>query len=371
MITLSAQDFDAAIGEVPDRPAVFLIHAREGQPYLGRTTVLRRRLTRLLAHREGTSRLLNLRSVFERVECWPTASRLDAALTFYTLARRYYPDNYLKLANLRMPSYLRVLLANEFPRTQIATRLGSRAYYYGPFRTRASAELFESQFLDLFQIRRCQEDLHPSPDHPGCIYGEMNRCLRPCQEVVGVTEYATEVNRVVEFLRTEGRSLVETISRARDRFSTELDFEEAAKQHRRLEKIDQVLKLRDDLVRNVDAYHGIAVTPSTSPHSVELRFLTKGLWQAPVNFSLEVIAGRPISLDARLREIASSQQPPAGTWVERQEHLALLSRWFYSSWCDGEWLFFDDPARIPYRKLVGMIHRIAAPVDKIRSVDQA
>ena len=47
--------------------------------------------------------------------------------------------------------------------------------------------------LDLFQLRRCQEDLAPSPGHPGCIYGEMGKCLRPCQEAVSREEYAGEV----------------------------------------------------------------------------------------------------------------------------------------------------------------------------------
>src|ERR1039458_6857814 len=48
-----------------------------------------------------------------------------------------------------------VPLTNEFPRSQLTTHLGrAPALYCGPFRSRASAEKFESQFLDLFQIRR-------------------------------------------------------------------------------------------------------------------------------------------------------------------------------------------------------------------------
>jgi ABC-type lipoprotein release transport system permease subunit len=51
---------------------------------------------------------------------------------------------------------------------------------------------FQSQFLDLFQMRRCEENLAPSPSHPGCVYGEMNMCLRPCQQAVTPEEYASE-----------------------------------------------------------------------------------------------------------------------------------------------------------------------------------
>ena len=42
------------------------------------------------------------------------------------------------------------------------------------------------------------------------------------------------------------------------------------------------------------------------------------------------------------------------------EHLSILVRWHGSSWRDGEWLAFDSLDRIPYRKLVNAIGRIAA-----------
>jgi len=44
---------------------------------------------------------------------------------------------------------------------------------------------------------------------------------------------------------------------------------------------------------------------------------------------------------------------------ERQEYLALLARWFYSSWRDGEWIFCDSFVAVPYRKLVNAISRVA------------
>ena len=165
----------------------------------------------------------------------------------YELARRHFPKTYLDLLKLRMPTYVKLVLTNEFPRSQLTTHLGrAPALYCGPFRSRASAEKFESQFLDLFQMRRCQDDLMPSPEHPGCIYGEMGMCLRPCQQVVGRDEYLHEVGRVAEFLKTGGHSLLDTIGRARDRYSEEMMFEEAARQHKRYEKVQEVLKLRDE-----------------------------------------------------------------------------------------------------------------------------
>lgn len=339
---------------VDDRPAVFALWAAEGEPYLAKTNFLRRRLRRLL----GDSRWASLRGVAQRVEYWPTGSRLSANLMYYTLSREYFPDSYAQRIKLRYPAYVRLVNSNRFPRTTVTTRFtGADSLFYGPFRSRAAAEELEGQFLDLFQIRRCQEELAPSPDHPGCIYGEMNMCLRPCQELVGEAEYAGEVARVREFLTSDGQSLTVTVERARDRASEDMDFEEAARQHRRLEKVQQVLRLRDEMVRDASQLCGVAVTKSTQAGAVELRFLLDGQWLPGRNFRLD---GAGMSMDRRLRELAASLEPESRmTLARRQDHLALLARWYYSSWRDGEWLGFAHRGELPYRKLVRAISRVA------------
>ena len=354
------EGLEESIQATPPRPAVFLLWPRQGSPYLARTSSLRRRLARLLSRRERPSKLLNLRDVVARVDYWLTASRLEAAIYSYELGRRHFPETYRKLLKLRMPPYVKLMLSNAFPRTRITTRLSARnALFYGPFRNRPEAEELESQFLELFQIRRCQEDLRPSPEHPGCIYGEMNKCLRPCQQAVGREEYQSEVRRVAEFLSSGGDSLLRSVAAARDRLSQEMNFEEAARQHKRFERIQQMLRLRDSLTRDIDRLCGVSVTPSTGPEAVELWFLMRGCWQAPRRFCFAAAGARAASLDRRLREVASSLEPGKVTVRERQDHLALLARWYYSSWRDGEWLPFDDLRSIPYRKLVNAIHRVA------------
>ncbi len=351
---------DGAIAALPNAPAVFALWPRVGDPYLSRTALLRRRLLRLLSEREKPSRLLNLRATAARIEYWLTGSALESGVRLYEQARRLFPQSYLDVLRLRMPAYVKIILGNPFPRTQVTTHLArSEALYFGPFRTRASAERFEGQFLDLFQIRRCQEDLVPSLDHPGCIYGEMAMCLRPCQQAVGPEEYARETGRAAEFLRTGGRSLLDAIAHSRDRLSEEMDFEEAARQHKRYEKVQETLKSRDELAAEVDRLNGVAITRSQAPEAVELWFVRGGVWHGGRRFGFEAPEGKMVSLDSRLRDLFAATEPRKATARERQEYLALLSRWFYSSWRGGEWLSFDSFPDIPYRKLVNAISRVA------------
>jgi excinuclease ABC subunit C len=351
---------DAALAALPNVPAVFLVWPREGRPYLSRTTLLRRRLLRLLSARDTPSRLLNLRHTAERIEYRLTGSALESAVTLYELARRHFPDSYLDVLRLRMPPYVRIALANPFPRSGVTTRLTRPpALFFGPFRSRASAERFEQRFLDLFQVRRCQEDLAPSPTHPGCIYGEMGMCLRPCQQAVGPAEYAHEVERAAGFLRSGGRSLVEAITHSRDRLSEEMRFEEAARQHKRLEKVEETLKLRDELARDVDRLDGVAITRSASDAAVDLWFVRAGCLHPPRRFGFELEDGKTVSLDRKLREAFASVPPLSPPPRERQERLAILARWCYSSWRDGEWVSIENFDEIPYRRLVKAVSRVA------------
>ena len=344
------------IDSIPDRPAVFLLWAAEGTPYLARTALLRRRLKRLISDRDRASRLLNLRGVAQRIEYWITGSQLESALIHLELARMHFPDDWPRITRIRPPAFVRLTLDNPFPRMMVTTRLG-RGLFYGPFASRAAAEHFENGTLDLFQIRRCEENLTPSPNHPGCIYGEMNRCLRPCQEAVSIGEYRGETSRVEQFLHTRAGSLIDSTETARDRASSEMQFEEAERLHQRLTRIREVQASGGELARSIAELNGAAVTGSSEEGAIELWFLRGGCWQKPHLLSISDSAGD--SMDRRLRDIAASIfQPAAAPAAPNLEHLSILMRWQGSSWRDGEWLGFDSLDRIPYRKLVNAIGRV-------------
>jgi excinuclease UvrABC nuclease subunit len=359
-LTALPSDLDS----IPDRPAVFLLWAGQGAPYLARTSLLRRRLKRLISNRQRLSSVLNLSGIVERIEYWLTGSKLESALIHLDLAKRHFPDDVSRVTRLKPPVFLRLTVDNAFPRTMLTTRLG-RGFYYGPFAGRGAAERFQNEMLDLFQLRRCEENLAPAPDHPGCIYGEMNKCLRPCQQVVSIEEYRGEATRVEQFLRTDGASLRESAETARDQASAAMQFEEAEHMHQRLTRIEGVQDSAGDLARALDRLAGVAIVPSAKPESVDLVFFAAGRWLAPRAFSFSEDATflENASMDRRLREQCAGISPRLSPDIPDTpdlEHLAILVRWQGSSWRDGEWIGFDSFEKIPYRKIVNAVARVAA-----------
>ena len=331
------------IDSVPDRPAVFVLRAGTSAPYLARTSLLRRRLKRVLRMIGGE---------VDQIEYWLTGSQLESTLLFVDLAKQLLPDQWRRITRLRPPVFLRVTTENEFPRTLISSKFG-RGTTFGPLESRAAAERFEAGVLDLFQVRRCEENLIPSLDHPGCMYGEMGRCLRPCQAAVSIDEYRGEVKRLEAFLQTEGASLRESAESARDAASSDMRFEDAARLHERVERIKEVQSRSGELARPMERLWGAAIVGSAQEQSLSLFVMAGGSWTGPIEVPIAKTVGAGQSLDAKLRETAGGVTEGSPDL----EHLSILSRWHGSSWRDGEWVAFDAPGKFPYRRLINAISR--------------
>jgi excinuclease ABC subunit C len=344
--------FEADLSLLPRRPGIYLLELAEREPYLGWSLSLEKRLTRLFLVTEGrVGPFASVRDLVTAIRCWPTASRLEKWLTQYSLALQIYPKEYKERLKLRNPWFLSLLLDDPFPRIQVSARFPTGALTIGPFRTRDIAEAFEQECSGLFQLRRCTDDLEPHAGHPGCIYGEMGLCLRPCQLAVSREEYASETIRVSDFLLTGGQSLLSPLKAARDRASEDMDFELAARVHKQIDKLKGIAALRGDLIQAIDELHGVAVTRAGSERAVKLWPMVAGYWQAPLSFHFEDVQGGR-SMDTLLRESITNRVAAAQRDGRRVDDLALLARWYYSSWRDGAWIPFRDPSTLNYRRLV-------------------
>ncbi len=294
------------------------------------------------------------------VDCWLTASRLESLLVMHALAKQHYPEDYLFRLKLRIPWFVGLSLNDPFPRLTVSNRVPRKeGLVVGPFPTRAAAQVYEQQVSGLFQIRRCSEPLRPSPEHPGCVYGEMNQCLRPCQCAVTREEYSSEVQRVSEFLATNGRAALAALTVARDRAAEQTDFEQAAHIHKQVEKIRAAAAVRDEIATNVYHLNGVALTRGLENREFRLWPMVEGYWQDRVRLEIPQDDWQAKSLDQTLRELLMPGVSRAVKQGRRAEDLAIFTRWYYSSWRDGEWFSFRQIDDLNYRKLVKQISAMA------------
>ena len=397
-----ASDFFVAL---PSRPGILLLEmrgsgaaARAGagtgaQPYLARTADIRRAAERLLGAPEAASKQLNLRHVAARIRYRVTGSKFEQNLAFYQNARLYFPSRYRELMRLRPPAMLKVNLRNSYPRCYVTRRIrGDEGFYFGPFSSRRSAEDFSESFLDLFKTRRCQIKIRRDPEYPGCMYSEMKMCLAPCFAGCTQEEYDVEIGRVLESLETTGTALTEQLAQERAAASEALDFERAAALHKRLDKVTAVLRGMPDLARRIEELDLVILQRSAEPQTIAVFPVRGGLLEEPVFLRFAEISSEPRSVEAILkdalepgwndetldaadnrsaqkREAEAPDAPTSeknlraryglrATSPDLHDHLALLTRWFYSKPREGEILFRDKVW--PYRRMLRACSRLLA-----------
>jgi excinuclease ABC subunit C len=349
---------------VPARPAVFLLRGDDPQsePYVTKTANLRRRLQRLLGPPEERTKRLNLRARARWIEYTLTGSDFESGFLLYQVLCATFPKTYSARLRLRFAPLVKLHMENEYPRASITTRLGrlTRSLYYGPFPSRAAAEKFSNDSLDFFKMRRCVEDLHPDPTFPGCIYSEMKMCLAPCFKGCTDEEYRSEVARVQAYFDSSGQSFKRELATQRDQASTNLEFENAAAIHVRLEKLVPVVSQLPEIVHRIDKLAAVMVQTSAEPGTVSLFRIDSGCISSPATFPIQASEHtKSQSMEARLEEALATicAAEPRST-LELMEHLAILKRWYYRSTRMGEIFLADEKGQLPMRRMVRGISRV-------------
>ncbi|MDR3744706.1 MAG: UvrB/UvrC motif-containing protein, partial [Acidobacteriaceae bacterium] len=282
---------------IPALPGVFALRGAQGggaveaQPYLTRAADLRRRIARMLAPAEISaegvavqSKRLNLRGRVAWIEYSVTGSEFESRLTLYRAAVAIYGLAEAKRRlRLHTPFFLRFTAENAFPRVYSTNRLSRRALanFYGPFPSRAAADRYCDAVLDLFKLRRCSEELAPYPEHPGCVYQEMKKCLAPCNQACtaeGAAVYSAEAAAVEAFFETRGESLLGDLTAQREDASAEMEFERAAQIHAQVLRVKAAAQLADEIVRPLPHLRAVIVQAAAEAEgdSAAAIFLVEG-----------------------------------------------------------------------------------------------
>ena len=199
-------------------------------------------------------------------------------------------------------------------------------------------------------------------------------CLAPCFAGCTKEEYDVEVGRLVQFLDSNGNSLRSAIEGDRERASTELDFERAAALHKRIEKIDDVLRGRPELARRIQELDAVVLQRAAEEQTIGLFVVRRGSLAEPSFLRFGEIATQPRSAEHILKDYLEGApslpandnnskdappQPATRLPGDLGEHLALLSRWYYSNPREGE-IFFRE-RDWPYRKILRACSRLLNP----------
>jgi excinuclease ABC subunit C len=192
---------------VPTRPGVYLFKdAADGILYVGKARVLRDRVRSYFqASRAQDPRRDQMVAEISDLELIVTDSEMEALALENNLIKRHKPRFNVLLRDDKNHPYLKLTLAEDYPRLHVVRRPAEDGNAYGgPYIPASLGRKTAAVVHRVFGVRSCKETLNGRRPRP-CLQYQIRRCLAPCvAEVCSLDRYRRSCEDARLFL--EGRS---------------------------------------------------------------------------------------------------------------------------------------------------------------------
>lgn len=312
------------VAGIPGKRGVFLLTGPAGEPILLATAAsIRSRLRgRLEPPTEETSkRAADLSEITAGVHWKLAGGHFETEWQYLELAAQIWPRTYGKLLAYRLGWFVRVVPAEPFPhfeRTRDVPGAGGRVI--GPFYSGRDAERFIDIVQDTFDLCRDVRCLRRSPNGPRCSYGQMGRCLSPCDGTISMEEYrravAVAAEAAAERCAGRQRELQEQMRQA----AGALEFERAGTLKVRLARLAELQGPAFAHAAPLEQFRFLLVQPSGSRKRLKTFFVAGG----------RIAEGPPLALPAaeeNVRAILDAMAVFAFAAAPVEEPDEQLQRW--------------------------------------------
>ncbi len=225
---------------LPRAAGVYLFKGRDGHVlYVGKSKDLRGRVKSYF-YGDSRKKIEDLLAETASVDGIPCASELEALVLEARLIRAQEPKYNRRGKTWRKYAYLKVDLAEAFPRMKVVREPKGEAAFLGPFPSSLQAHLAKEALEETFPIRRCKRTMGAATRFTPCALADMGRCLAPCDGLVGPERYGELVRSLISSLSTPG-GLLEALEARMNGLAAQERFEEAALARDRLRALAEAL----------------------------------------------------------------------------------------------------------------------------------
>jgi excinuclease ABC subunit C len=217
--------------QLPARPGVYLLKGKDGAIlYVGKARVLRDRVRSYFqAWRPTEIHKTRLAEEIADLDLVVTDSEMEALALENNLIKRHKPAYNLRLRDDKNHPYLKLTLAEEYPRLHVVRRPSEDGNAYGgPYIPASMAYRTAGLVRKLFGIRSCKETLDGRRPRP-CLQHQIRRCLAPCvAEVCSLDRYLRAAEDARLFLEGRTDEVVRRLRSQMDEAAAGERYEEAA-----------------------------------------------------------------------------------------------------------------------------------------------
>ncbi len=354
----------AFLASVPRAPGVYLMRDAAGAVlYVGKARDLRRRLAAYARPPERLpAKTAHLVARLASVETLITNTEKEALLLEGSLIKKFRPRYNIILRDDKNYPYIKVTVAEEWPRLVVCRRRvndGSR--YFGPYTSAAAMR----QTLDLlgrhFPLRRCRGATLRPRKRP-CIDFQIGRCLAPCAGLVSREAYQERVQGVLRILDGRHHEIVTRLEAEMRAAAGALEFERAADLRDRIAALRRTLEQQVVISGSRRDLDVVALVQEEGGRAaVAFLFVRAGRLEGKRVFTLDEPVGEEGEILAEVlgRFYASDRfVPPEVLLSHPVEEENMLTSWLSDK--AGRQVRLAAPQRGSGRRLLGMAAKNAA-----------
>jgi excinuclease ABC subunit C len=245
---------------VPARPGVYLFKDKEGKVlYVGKARVLRDRVRQYFQpSRPADAFGGDLVAEIADLDLALTDNEMEALALENNFIKRHQPKYNVRLRDDKNHPYLKLTLAEEYPRLHIVRRVAEDGNAYGgPYIPASMGRRTAAVVHKVFGIRSCKETLNGRRPRP-CLQFQIHRCLAPCVvEICTPERYRQSAQDARLFLEGRTEEVLRRLEAQMDAAAAEDRFEEAATlrdQIRTLERLETPQKITTTDIEERDVF---------------------------------------------------------------------------------------------------------------------
>jgi excinuclease ABC subunit C len=242
-------ELQATLDNLPDRPGAYLMKDARGEVvYVGKAQSLRNRVRSYWQKGTPAGEIHRIRSVIDKVaelDYTLTDSDSEAFLLEANLIKRYRPRFNVRLKDDKSYPYIKITLADDFPRVERTRRLpndGSR--YFGPYASATSVDESMNLVRRLFPFRTCTIDIKEGVralQRP-CLLYHIKRCQGPCIQAIDKDAYRADITQIELFLEGRQETLVRALRAEMAAASDQQAYERAAAMRDKVKAIERTME---------------------------------------------------------------------------------------------------------------------------------
>ena len=345
--------------KLPAKPGVYLFRDQAGNIlYVGKAANLHHRVRAYFGSPENlTPKLQRMVAKIADIDFIVTDSEQEAIILECNLIKEHHPRYNVRLKDDKSYPYLKVSLAEEWPRVYVTRRLeedGSR--YFGPFASAGSLRKTLNLLRKLFPYRTCNKSITGSNSRP-CLEYHIKRCAAPCIGAVSEEEYREIIKQVILFLEGKQEQIVRELKKKMWQASDNLEFEKAASLRDQIQAIEKIME-QQKVVSPVKIDEDvIAFAQAQNEACVQIFFIRGGKLVGREYFALEGVQdekpGQILTSFIEQFYGSGANIPPKILLPIEAEDMTILEEWLSNK--RGSKVHLQVPLRGKQRKLVEMV----------------